>query len=342
MKGEKLLLLDVEIEFENDAKRDEFSKTEFKTISEGGFLQESSIFFCGHKKFIEPLKENVPKDLCVLFSTDVFERNGEHLKEILPKLSNWGKVGNVPLAMSFISKPFYDSVVEKDNDEVDGRQMGTCEIDPAAIIAQNVFIGAHVKIESNVKILPGTVVSSHCHIGKGSILYPNVTLLPRTSVGKNCRIHSGTVIGSDGFGYNFDKGVHHKLWHFGGVQIGDDVEIGSNVSVDQGTFGPTLIGAGSKIDNLVQVAHNVKLGTGVILCGQAGCAGSSTAGDYSVFGGGSRLGPDATVGRECQVGGMAGVISDVEDKSVVAGFPARPLKEWLKGIAHLRRLALKK
>lgn len=342
MEGKVLVSCGAEIAFNSDSAKEKFLSTEFETISESSELKAKSLYFCGDKKFLEPLKAQLPDDLFVIFAKNFLEKNEDLLKDILPQISFWGQTENLPLAMSFLSKPFYDQVTEKDNDEVDGRQMGTCEIHPTAIISQNVFLGANVKIGKDARIYPGAVICSHSEIGEGSSIFPNVTVMPRTKIGKNCRIHSGTVIGSDGFGYNFDKGVHHKVWHFGGVEIGDHVEIGSNVSVDQGTFGPTKIGSGSKIDNQVQIAHNCILGQGVVLCGQAGMAGSSRVGNYSVFGGGARLAPDISVGEACQIGGMAGVISSVEDKAIVAGFPARPIKEWLKGIAYIRKESLKK
>lgn len=329
-------------DFNLQGAQKDFESYDFSSICDTHSITSGKIYFCGHKNYWNALLENGEKDLLVIFDQKYFESNKEKLEPELDKFSFWATVEKGPLSMSYLSRPFHDEIVASDNDEVDGRQLGTCDIHPTAIISQNVFLGANVKVGKDVRIHPGTIVSSHCELGDGTVLFPNVTLMPRTTIGKNCRIHSGTVIGSDGFGYNFDKGVHHKVWHYGGVQIGDDVELGSNVCVDQGTFSPTTIGSGTKVDNQVQIAHNVKVEQGVIVCGQGGLAGSSSVGKFTVFGGGARLAPDTHVGDGCQVGGNAGVTTDLEDGAVVAGFPARPIKEWLKGLAYLRKASLKK
>lgn len=247
---------------------------------------------------------------------------------------------DVSLSMAKVSKPFYEIKLGKRNNQVDGRQMGTCEIHPTALIAQNVFLGEGVKIGPHVEILSGAVVLSGSMIGEGTKIYPNVTLYDNVTIGKNCRVHSGVTIGGDGFGYHFSAGTHHKIWHTGGVIIGDDVEIGANSAIDGGTFAATQIGSGTKIDNHVQVAHNCKIGRGVILCGQVGLAGSSEVGDYTVFGGKAGLGPDVSVGKACQIAGSAMVNNDWPDGAVIAGHPARPLKEWMKGLAWVRKHSL--
>ncbi len=338
MKGSQIREILKDLKLGSNTDTNLFDEMEFKLICDKTNLTSQCLYFCGDKKFWPAFQEKKPKDSLVVFSHKLLEQVDDQIADDFI----YASVENVPLAMSYLSRPFYEGVIKEDNDEVDGRQLGTCEIHPTAMLAQNVFIGAHVKIGPNVSILPGCVVSSFCEIDEGTTLFPNVTLMPRTVIGKDCRIHSGTVIGSDGFGYNYYEGVHHKLWHMGGVRIGNNVEMGSNVSVDQGTFSPTIIGNGVKIDNLVQVAHNCQLGDGVILCGQAGVAGSAKLGPFSVFGGGARVAPDVEVGAGAQVGGMAGVTANIDDKAAVAGFPARPVREWLKSMAQLRKLGLKK
>lgn len=247
---------------------------------------------------------------------------------------------NVNLSMALLSKPFYDQKCGDQNHYVDGRQMGTVDIHPTAFIAQGVFLGENVKIGANSKILPGSVVMSNCEIGTETLLFPNTTLYPFVKIGNKCRIHSGTVIGADGFGYHFEKGIHYKIWHVGGVHIEDSVEIGANSAVDSGTFSPTLISEGSKLDNFVQIGHNCRLGKGVILCGHVAIGGSSIIGDFTVFGGKAGMGSDISLGKGCQVAGGALVNCDWPDRSVLGGHPARPLKEWMRGLAYLRKKSL--
>jgi UDP-3-O-[3-hydroxymyristoyl] glucosamine N-acyltransferase len=249
---------------------------------------------------------------------------------------------SVDLALTRLSKPFYE-IYQQGLDLVsDGRQKGSAEIASTAQIAPNTFIGDGVLIDDEVVVHAGSTIMSQATIAKGTIIYPNVTIYPHVKIGERCRIHAGSVIGSDGFGYNFDQGEHLKIWHIGGVVIGNDVEVGACTTIDSGTFTPTLLGDGSKLDNQVQIAHNCKLGRGVIMCGQSGLAGSATLGDYTLVGGKAAVGPGFTLGDRCQIGGAAVVNNDWPDDSILGGHPARPVKEWLRGVAHLRKEALKK
>ena len=183
---------------------------------------------------------------------------------------------------------------------------------------------------------------SGVEIHEGTEIFPNTVVYRNVKIGKHVRIHGNCTIGADGFGYNFKNGEHLKVWHMGSVIIHDHVEIGAGTCIDSGTFSPTIIGAGSKIDNLVQIGHNCRLGKGVILCGQSGLAGSCSLGDYVVLGGKAAVGNGVTVGKASQIAGNAGVISNIGDGVVVGGFPARDIKEWMKGVAYVRKHSLSK
>jgi len=244
---------------------------------------------------------------------------------------------NVDLSICLISEPFYQIKYGNKNDTEDGRDTGTAKIHSTASIAKGVFIGEDVSVEENVKIYSGSVIMSGVKIEKNTVLYPNVTVYYDVKIGKNCRIHSGCVIGADGFGYKMVNGVHKKIWHVGSVIIEDSVEIGALSSVDSGTFIPTKIGKGTIIDNQVQIGHNSQIGKGVILCGQSGISGSAVLGDYTVCGGKAGIGNDVTVGENCQIAGNAMVNTSWPANSVLGGHPARPLREWLRGLAYIRK-----
>lgn len=307
-------------------------------------LKNEHIVFIKNAKFLAQFfSSTVESKIGCLVEQKFFETlNNEELEKLKMKAWFVATVPDVNLAMSFISKPFYDEKFSGCNDVVDGRQMGTSSVHPSVWIAQGVFIGENVKIGADVKIHPGVVLMSGVEIGENSEIYPNTTIYRNVTIGNNVRIHANCSIGADGFGYNFGGGVHHKVWHTGGVIIEDNVEIGANSCVDSGTFSPTRIGAGTKIDNLVQVGHNVKLGRGVVLCGQVAIGGSTTIGDYTVLGGSVAVANGISIGKGVQVAGRAGVTSNIEDGEVVGGFPARNIKEWMKGVAYLRKVSLSK
>jgi UDP-3-O-[3-hydroxymyristoyl] glucosamine N-acyltransferase len=252
------------------------------------------------------------------------------------------KHAHVPLLKCAISKLFYDAIYSKVQWQLDGRQDGTANVHPTAKVAQQVFIGEHAKIGANAVIHPGAVIGPYASVGAGAVIYPHVTLYPFCLVGEQSRIHAGTVVGGDGFGYEFNGKEHEKIWHFGGVYIGNNVEIGSNCCVDMGTFYPTIIQDGAKIDNQVQVAHNTMVGPHVIICGQAGTAGSSKVGAYSVLGGRVAIGPQVELGAQCQIAGNAMVTKSWPAKSILGGHPARPLEEWMRSQAFIKKLMSKK
>lgn len=209
---------------------------------------------------------------------------------------------------------------------------GDPSIHPFVVISAGVRIGARVTLYPGVFIGPGTVIGDDC------VIHANVSLREGVTIGSRVIIHCGTVIGSDGFGFVTDDGVHHKIPQVGGVVVGDDVEIGACCTVDRATLGNTVIGQGTKIDNMVHVAHNVTIGQYCLFAGQVGIAGSAKIGNYVVMGGQAGIADHIVVGDQVMVAGGAGVTRDVDPGQVVAGHSAIPLREWLKVQALLPKL----
>ncbi len=212
-----------------------------------------------------------------------------------------------------------------------------------ARLSENVSVFPFSYISDNVSIGKGTVIHPYVYIGENTligencIIYPNVTLREGIKVGDRVIIHSGSVIGSDGFGYVFDGGIYHKIPQVGGVSIEDDVEIGSNVSIDRATTGNTVIGKGSKIDNLSQIAHNVRIGKNSVLIAQVGIAGSSEIGDYVTLAGQVGVADHTKIDSETMIGAQSGVMGHIA-KGMYSGSPALPHREWLKAQAVFARL----
>jgi UDP-3-O-[3-hydroxymyristoyl] glucosamine N-acyltransferase len=220
----------------------------------------------------------------------------------------------------------------------------TAQVHATAHIGPGCVIGPGAKIGARSVLLGGNHVGADCQIGEDVRLFPNVVIYARTQIGHRVAIHAGTVIGSDGYGYVFDQGRHLKVLQVGNVVIGDDVEIGANSAIDRAALGSTVIGAGTKIDNLVHVAHNVVFGQHCLIMGQCGFAGSTTFGDYCVIASQSGVAGHLTIGNQVTVGGKSGVTRNVADKETVLGYPAMPDKQakrqWI-GIQKLPDLILK-
>jgi len=187
-----------------------------------------------------------------------------------------------------------------------------------------------VVVESGARIAAGVQLGAFCYVGAGCVVgedtvaHPRVTLYREVSVGRRCILHSGVVLGADGFGFLRVEGRHVKVPHVGTVSIADDVEIGAGSAVDRATVGVTRVGARTKIDNLVQIAHNVSIGKHCILCAQVGIAGSTTVQDYVVLGGQSAAAGHLTIGKGAKVGGQAGINGDIAPNTFVNGTPAIP------------------
>ena len=209
-------------------------------------------------------------------------------------------------------------------------------VGPFTTIGDGVTIGDEVTIYQNVSIEPG------CSIGNGTTIYPLVSIYERTTIGRRCILHSGVVVGSDGYGFATEGGRHHKVPQIGSVRIEDDVEIGSNTTIDRGTLGDTVIGEGTKIDNLVQIGHGVKVGKHCLLVAQVGIAGSTELGDYVVVAGQSGFSGHLKIGNRVQVAAKSAVLDDVPDGAKVMGSPAMPFREFARREALLKRMMKKK
>jgi len=214
----------------------------------------------------------------------------------------------------------------------------SAQVDPTAHIGPHCTIGERVKIGANAVLQASNFIGDDSVLGNETNLFPNVTVYSCSQIGKRVRIHSGTVIGSDGFGYVFDTSFHRKVPQVGNVVIGDDVEIGSNCSVDRGALGATVIGKGTKIDNLVQVAHNVEIGEHCILCAQVGIAGSAKIGSYSVLAGQVGIAGHLKIGNKVTVGSKSGVMHNIPDGEMWLGIPAQPDKQAKRVMIALQRL----
>jgi UDP-3-O-[3-hydroxymyristoyl] glucosamine N-acyltransferase len=222
---------------------------------------------------------------------------------------------------------------------------------PTSVVERGVRLGAGVSIDAyavvgeGATLGDGVVVGVHCvvgagvSIGEGSRLFPHVTLYPGTELGTRVIVHSGARIGSDGFGYIHRGGRHEKIPHVGRCIVGDDVEIGANVTIDRGSVGDTSVGAGTKIDNLVHIAHNCRIGRNCLFAAQAALAGSVVIGDGVAIGGQVGIAEHRTIGAGARIAGQAGVFGDVPAGQTWSGYPARPHREALRAQAALFRLS---
>jgi len=223
-------------------------------------------------------------------------------------------------------------------------------VHPTAVIGRGVTLGAEVTIGAYAVLGEGAAVGDrawvgeHCVVGAGvsigddARLFPHVTCYPGTQVGRRTAVHAGARLGSDGFGYVFRDGAHAKIPHVGRCLVGDDVEIGANTTIDRGSIDDTRVGAGTKIDNLVHLGHNVHVGRLCLVMAQVGVAGSSRIEDGAVLAGQVGVGGHVTIGARARLAGQAGVFGDVPAGETWSGYPARPHRESLRASAALQRL----
>lgn len=217
-------------------------------------------------------------------------------------------------------------------------------VSPQAILGENVSIGPCVVIEEGAVIGSGSVIGAHSYIGaytilgEACLLHPRVTVRERCVIGDRVILHPGVVIGSCGFGYVFKEGAHRKIPQAGSVHIEEDVEIGANTTVDRARFGRTVIGKGTKIDNLVQIAHNVVIGAHTIICAQVGISGSSRIGSGVTLAGQVGVSGHIEIGDRVIVAAQSGITKDVKPQSVLVGSPGKPMDQWKKNNFYAQRL----
>lgn len=239
------------------------------------------------------------------------------------------------IAMDFIS-PIRNCVIEGINKKA--------EIEDGSIIEENVSIDAFVvikkgaKISRNCVLYPFVYIGENVYLGENSIIYPNVSIYNGSIIGKNVIIHSGSVIGGDGFGYTSKNGKNIKIKQRGIVEIGDDVEIGCNVTIDRARIGKTSIGRGTKIDNLVMIAHNVKIGENSLIVAQTGISGSTELGKNVTVAGQAGFAGHIKIGDGSIIGARSGVLKNFGPKSIISGFPAQEHRKELNLLAHYRKL----
>jgi UDP-3-O-[3-hydroxymyristoyl] glucosamine N-acyltransferase len=217
-------------------------------------------------------------------------------------------------------------------------------IGKGASIGPLVSLGAGVHVGEGTSIGAGSVIGDYVHIGQRCVLHPRVTLYHEVTLGNHVILHSGCVIGADGFGFILTGGAYEKFPQVGRVMIGDDVEIGANSCVDRAALGVTSIGEGAKLDNLVHIAHNCRIGRHVVIAAQTGLSGGVVVEDYAVIGGQVGIGDKARIESRAVLGSGSGVLTSkiVRAGQVMWGTPARPLKQYLEQLALLSRLAKKR
>jgi UDP-3-O-[3-hydroxymyristoyl] glucosamine N-acyltransferase len=217
-------------------------------------------------------------------------------------------------------------------------------IAPSASIGPLVSIGAGAHLGAGSSIGDGCSIGDRVHIGAGCVLHPRVTIYPDVHIGDSVILHSGCVIGADGFGFVFAGGAYEKFPQIGRVEIGNRVEIGANSCIDRAALGVTSIGDGTKLDNLVHVGHNCRIGRHVVVAAQTGFSGGVEVGDYAIIGGQVGIGDKVRIESRAVIGSGAGILTSkiVRAGQVVWGTPARPLKEYLAQLAVLSRLAKKR
>lgn len=285
--------------------------------------QEEELTFASDEKFLKNLDKTLAKVVIVPEGIELPELGKTFLivketpRTLMPKILNFFKKKIKPMT----------EMIEK-----------TSQIGEGCEIAPNVYIGHDVILGNNVKIMPGAVISQGVEIGDSCVIHGNVTIREFCKLGKNCIIQPGAVIGSDGFGYVKVNGINTKIDQIGRVVLEDEVEIGANTTVDRGAIGDTIVKAYTKIDNLVQIAHNDIIGKNCLIISQVGIAGSTEIGDNTTIAGQVGIAGHLKIGNNVIIAAKSGVMGDIEDNQMLSGYPLMPHREDMKVKASIRRL----
>ena len=308
---------------------------------------------CGAEKIadIATMKSATPSDICFFY--DRKEKNAA--SEIKAKacvttadLQEFVAAGVVIIVsdnpkLAFIKLNEFMYAEKRPTAQIDA----CAKISPSAKIGKSCFIGAFAVIGDNVEIgdsciiEPNVVIAHDCKIGENTRIGAGASIAYAV-IGKNCYIYTGARIGQDGFGFQLINGQHHRIPQLGRVIIGDDVEIGANACIDRGALDDTVIGSGSRLDNLTQIAHNDKLGHGCVIVAQVGIAGSCVLGDYVVCGGQVGIADHLNIGSGVQIAAQSGVMRDIEAGQVMMGSPCVPFKDFMRQVAFLQKNSTKK
>lgn len=250
----------------------------------------------------------------------------------------WIRVRDPYFALARILQRFFAEIPLPDGISPLASVHGTAKIGSDVRIGPFVTVGAGAAIGDGAVLFEGVSIGAGAKVGAGTRIYANAVVYHRCVIGSRCIIHGGVVIGADGFGFATNDGVHHKIPQIGIVRIEDDVEVGAGTTIDRAALGETVIGAGTKIDNLVQIGHNARVGKGCLIVAQVAVAGSAEMGDSCAMGGQSGLSGHVRIGDRVMVAAQSAVMKDYEGPATLGGTPARPLREHLRAEAALRRV----
>jgi len=300
---------------------------DFQRLNTLAAANEHEVSFLANKRYVSQLKDSQAG--LVMIAKNL--RLASLQRPVL-------RVDDPYLAFALLQQHFHPVVGSKGQRHATAQVHASAKIADDVDLAANVVIGADVVIESGTRIAAGCILADHVHIGQQCILHPRVVIEHGCQLGNRVQVQAGAVIGSDGFGYAWSGSEYVKIPQVGRVCIADDVEIGANACIDRGVLEDTCIDQGVKLDNLVQIGHNVHLGAFTVMAGQSGIAGSANIGRFCQFGGQTAVAGHLNIADACKIAGQSGVANDLETSGTYAGSPAIAHKTWLKASVLFARL----